>query len=143
HALAGLRIGFAYGHPDLIEGLERVKGSFNSYPIDVIAERVAVEALADEAYFTECRDRIVSTRDRSAARLGDLGFVVLPSRANFLFIRHPKVAARQLFDSLRAGGILVRHFAQPRVEDYLRVTIGTDDEMEALVSTLEPLLPRA
>jgi len=143
HALAGLRIGFAYGHPDLIEGLERVKGSFNSYPIDVIAERVAVEALADEAYFTECRDRIVATRDRSAARLGDLGFVVLPSRANFLFIRHPKVAARQLFDSLRAGGILVRHFAQPRVEDYLRVTIGTDDEMEALVSTLEPLLPRA
>lgn len=140
HGLAGLRVGFAMGHPDLIEGLDRAKSSFNSYPIDRIAERVACEALADEAYFERGRDRIVATREWATDRLVALGFRVLPSAANFVFATHPRRAAQPLFEALRERDILVRYFDKPRIDEYLRITVGTDDEMNALVSALEDIL---
>ncbi len=143
HALAGLRVGFALGHPDLIAGLDRVKSSFNSYPVDRIAERMACEALADEKYFSDCRDRIIATREWTTGRLAALGFAVLPSSANFVFVQHPRVPAAKLFAALRAQGIIVRHFAQPRIDDHLRITIGTQEEMQQLVETLETLLGSA
>jgi histidinol-phosphate aminotransferase len=140
HALAGLRVGFAFGSPELIAGLDRVKSSFNSYPVDRIAERVATEALADRAWLDECRDRIVATREWTSERLRGLGFEVLPSSANFVFARHGEVPGAKLMQGLRAHDVLVRHFALPRIDDHLRITIGTDDEMKQLISVLESLL---
>jgi histidinol-phosphate aminotransferase len=140
HALAGLRVGFAFGSPELIEGLDRVKNSFNSYPVDRIAERIACEALADRAWLDDCRNRIIATREWTSERLRGLGFEVLPSSANFVFARHGEVPGAKLFEELRAHDILVRHFAQPRIDDHLRITIGTDDEMKQLISLLESLL---
>ena len=140
HGLAGLRVGFAFGSPELIAGLDRVKSSFNSYPVDRIAERVACAALADGAWLDECRDRIVATREWTGRRLHELGFEVLPSSANFVFARHREISGARLVKDLRAQDILVRHFAQPRIEDYLRISIGTDDEMQRLVAVLESLL---
>ena len=140
HALAGLRVGFAFGSPELIAGLDRVKSSFNSYPVDRIAERIAIEALADSAWLEDCRDRIVATREWTSERLRGLGFEVLPSSANFVFARHGEVPGAKLMDGLRTNDILVRHFAKPRIADHVRITIGTDDEMKQLVSVLESLL---
>lgn len=140
HSLAGLRVGFALGQPHLIEGLDRVKSSFNSYPVDRIADRIAREALADEAWFAECRDRIVATRDWTVERMSALGFEVLPSSANFVFARHPKAPAADLFRRLREHDIVVRWFDKPRLDDHLRITIGTDEEMKRLVAVLEGLL---
>ena len=140
HGLAGLRVGFAIGHPDLIEGLDRAKSSFNSYPIDRIAERIACEALGDEAYFEGRRDQVVATREWTTARLASLGFSVLPSAANFVFATHSSVPAKQLFEGLRARDVLVRYFEKPRIDDYLRITIGTDDEMKGFIAALESML---
>ncbi len=139
-SLAGLRVGYALGHPDLITGLDRVKNSFNSYPIDRVAEQMAVAALDDEVYFRTCRDRIVATRTQTTSRLEALGFEVLPSSANFVFVHHPRVEASQLFERLRERDILVRYFEQPRIDRYLRITIGTDDEMLKLVLALDELV---
>lgn len=139
-SLAGLRVGFAIGNEALIDGLDRVKNSFNSYPIDRIAEQVAVAAIEDEAYFEECRRKIIATREHTTARLTELGFAVLPSSANFVFARHASIAGRQLFEELRARDILVRHFAADRIGDYLRITIGTPDEMSRLTSALSELI---
>jgi histidinol-phosphate aminotransferase len=141
HSLAGLRVGYALGQPDLVTGLDRVKNSFNSYPIDRLAEQVAVAALEDDAYFRSCRDRVVATRARTTTRLEALGFEVLPSSANFVFAHHPDRPARQLFEQLRERGILVRYFDQPRIDGHLRITIGTDEQMEALLAALSELLP--
>jgi histidinol-phosphate aminotransferase len=139
-ALAGLRVGFAIGQRPLIEALERVKDSFNSYPLDRLAQAGATAALADEAWFTLHRDRIVSSRERLAGALRDLGFEVLPSAANFLFVRHPAHRGAELARGLRQRAIIVRHFARPRIGDYLRITVGTDAECDRLLSTLRELL---
>lgn len=140
HALAGLRVGFALGSPELIAGLDRVKSSFNSYPIDRVAERVAIAALDDEEYFAACRDRIVATREWTVKQLDGLGFSVLPSCANFVFARHPRVGAAVLYGELRQREILVRHFDLPRIHEHLRISIGTDEEMQQLIASLEGLL---
>jgi histidinol-phosphate aminotransferase len=140
HALAGLRVGFALGSPELIAGLDRVKSSFNSYPIDRVAERVAIAALDDEEYFAACRDRIVATREWTVKQLDGLGFSVLPSCANFVFARHPRVGAAALYSELRQREILVRHFDLPRIHEHLRISIGTDEEMQLLIASLEGLL---
>jgi histidinol-phosphate aminotransferase len=143
-SLAGLRVGVAMGHADLIEGLERVKNSFNSYPLGVVAQRATLASLEDEAYFRETCDRVIASRERLRAELGALGFEVLPSAANFLFTRHPAREAQELFDQLRERGIIVRYFAKPRIDEYLRISIGTDEECDVLVSALRELLqPRA
>lgn len=138
-ALAGMRVGFAVGHKDLIIGLERVKNSFNSYPVDRIAEAAAVIAFEDDGYFRECRAKVMATRDWTAAELQALGFNVLPSQANFVFAE-PPVDAAELMVKLRANKILVRHFTAPRINQFLRITIGSATEMQTLIAVLRQLL---
>ena len=139
-SLAGLRVGFAVGDPALIEGLERVKNSFNSYPMSRFALAGAVAAMKDRAYFEETRGKIILSREALAADLERLGFQVIPSAANFLFARHPERDADRLALQLRETGIIVRHFKQPRIEQYLRITVGTDEQCGSLVKELEKIL---
>ena len=139
-SLAGLRVGFAVGHADLIEALERVKNSFNSYPLDRLAIVGAVAALADSEHFERTRQAVIATRERLSAELGGLGFAVLPSAANFVFARHAGHDAAQLAQALREQGIIVRHFKLPRIDQFLRITVGTDDECQALTAALRGIL---
>ncbi len=142
-SLAGLRVGAAMGHRDLIEGLDRVKNSFNSYPLDAIAQRAALAALEDRAYFEETAARVVRTRERMTGALQALGFTVLPSAANFVFATHGGRPAVELFAGLRERGVLVRHFDRPRIGNYLRISVGTDAEVDALLAALEAILGEA
>lgn len=118
-SLAGMRVGYAMGHPDRISGLERVKNSFNCYPLDKVSLAGAVAAIDDQAYFERSRSEIIATRDELTHALECLGFDVLPSMANFVFIRHPARNAVEMVSGLRAKGILVRHFRLPRTEQFL------------------------
>ncbi len=129
-SLAGLRLGLAYGDSKLIGALFRTKDAFNSYPVDDLAQRIGVAAMEDREYEQAICRRIVSTRERTARRLAGVGWTVVPSRANFLFARHPRVAGGEVYRILRERGILVRHFAGCRLSDYVRITIGTDEEMD-------------
>ncbi len=139
-ALAGLRVGFAIGHPELIEGLERVKNSFNSYPLDAIAQAAATAAMDDVAYFTDCRDKVIATRTRVVRALTGKGFTVLPSSANFVMVKPPgNICAADLAARLRDKKVLVRYFAKARISDYLRISIGSDAEMDALLLALTEL----
>jgi histidinol-phosphate aminotransferase len=140
-SLAGLRVGFAMGPPDLIEALTRVKDSFNSYPIDRFAEAGATAAMQDVEYFEETRKKVIATRDNLIAQLHDLGFEVLPSGANFIFARHPEHDALSLANQLREQSIIIRHFKKPaRIAQFLRITIGTDQECSHLVVALSKIL---
>jgi histidinol-phosphate aminotransferase len=139
-ALAGLRVGFAIGQRPLIEALERVKDSFNSYPLDCLAIAGAVAAIKDDAWFEETRTRIIASREALTRALAGLGFEVLPSAANFVFARHPGRSGADLAAGLRARGILVRHFRKPRIEDFLRITIGTEDECNRLIAAARALI---
>jgi histidinol-phosphate aminotransferase len=139
-SLAGLRVGFAVGHPDLIEALERVKNSFNSYPLDRLAIAGAVAAFADRPYFEETRRAIMASRDSLVRALEELDFTVLPSAANFVFARHTVRDAAQIAAELRARHIIVRHFRLPRIDQFLRITVGTDAECQALTGALRELL---
>ncbi len=138
-ALAGLRVGFAIGQRPLIEALERVKDSFNSYPLGCLAQAGAIAAIEDEAWFAETRARIIASREALVASLDGLGFEVLPSAANFVFARHPRHRGADLFARLRERGVLVRHFRKPRIEDFLRITIGTDEQCGRLIEVLRGL----
>ncbi len=142
-SLAGLRIGYAVGHVDLIEALERVKNSFNSYPMDRLAVPAAVAALKDQDYFEHCRQKIINTRNTLIAHLQQLDFEVIPSAANFVFARHPLHAADTLASELRQRAIIVRHFKQARIEEFLRISIGTDDEILALSTALTEIISTA
>ena len=136
-ALAGLRVGYCIGQAPLIEGLTRVKDSFNSYPLDRLALAGATASMRDDAWFASTRARIVASRDRMVAGLAALGFDVLPSSANFVFARHPAHAGADLAAELRARRILVRHFREPaRIAPFLRITVGTDAQCDALVAAL-------
>lgn len=139
-SLAGLRVGFAIGQRPLIEALERVKDSFNSYPLDRLALAGATAAVEDEHWFQETCERIVASRTRLSADLSALGFEVLPSSANFLFARHPAHAGADLAQALRTRAIVVRHFSKPRIADFLRITVGTDSECARLVAALKEIL---
>ena len=139
-SLAGLRVGYAVGHPDLIAGLERVKNSFNCYPLGQVAQAGAVAALDDAAHMEQTSRAIIATRGWLSARMEALGFEVLPSQANFIFTRHPARDAAQLAAALRERAILVRHFSQPRIDQFLRISIGTDDECAQLVAALKAIL---
>jgi len=139
-SLAGLRVGFAVGDPALIEALERVKNSFNSYPLDRFAIAGAVAALEDRAYFEQTRQAIIRTREALVAGLRALGFEVLPSVANFVFARHPERDAGELARQLRERAIIVRHFRLPRIDQFLRITVGTDAQCAALVQALAAIL---
>lgn len=138
-SLAGVRLGYAIGSRELIEGLERVKDSFNSYPIDSLASAIGIASLQDHDHFDACREKVITTRERTRQRLEALDFEVLPSQANFILVRHADQDASQLFVGLRERGILVRHFNTETLSNFLRISIGTEDEMDSLVETLEVL----
>ena len=135
-SLAGMRIGFAIGSPKLIKYLNDVKYSFNSYTLNQTSLACGVEAVKDQAYFNETRTRIMKTREHAKEVLGEMGFSFPDSKANFLFITHPDYPAKELFQALRQKDIYVRYFDQPRINNYLRVTIGTDEQMEAFYEFL-------
>lgn len=135
-SLAGLRVGLALGHKDLIEGLERVKNSFNSYPLDRMAIAGAAAAFADVDYFNDTCQKVIASRQSTVQGLSELGFEVLPSAANFVFARHKSHDAALLAGKLREDGIIVRHFKQPRIEQFLRITIGTDEQNQELLTAL-------
>lgn len=140
HSLAGLRVGFAVGHPDLIAGLERVKNSFNCFPLGQVAQAGAVASLDDVEYAQQTARAVIATRAWLTAEMLALGFEVLPSRANFIFVRHPQHDAVTIAAGLRERAILVRHFKQARIDQFLRISIGTDAECAALVDALKTLL---
>ncbi|MFN3545294.1 MAG: histidinol-phosphate transaminase [Thiobacillus sp.] len=140
HALAGLRVGYAIGQPPLVEALNRVKDSFNSYPLDRFAQAGALASIEDSAYFESICAKVVATRTRLVADMQALGFAVLPSAANFIFARHPEHEGAALAAGLRERSIIVRHFKQPaRIAPFLRITVGTDDQCRALVDALKDL----
>ncbi len=139
-SLAGLRVGIAVGHPDLIEALERIKNSFNSYPLDRMAIAGAAAAFEDRAYFERTCQQVIASREAVVAGLVALGFEVLPSKANFVFARHPGKDAAGLAAGLREQGVIVRHFKQARIAQFLRITIGTPEQNQALLEALKPLV---
>ena len=139
-ALAGLRVGWAMGNANLISGLCCVRDSINSYTVDRIAMAGAAAAIEDEDYFQSTRAKVMATRERTAENLRTLGFEVLPSKANFVFARCPGRPGRELLDGLRERGVLVRWWSDPVIEDWLRISIGTDEEMDELVRALKEML---
>lgn len=139
-SLAGLRVGFAIGQAHLIAALEAVKNSFNSYPIDRFAIAAAVASFEDQDYFQEQCEKVIASREKLVANLTELGFNVLPSKANFIFATHSLHDAAQLAEKLREQGIIVRYFNKPRINQFLRITIGTDEQNQRLVDTLKMLI---
>lgn len=139
-SLAGIRLGFAMGNKELIQGLNRVKNSFNSYTIDRVAAAAAVAAIKDKEYFAQCVTKVISTRERIIKKLNSLGFNVVPSKANFIFITHKDYAASDLFTKLREKGVLVRYFSKERINNYLRVSIGSDEEMDFFIEKLQEIM---
>jgi histidinol-phosphate aminotransferase len=139
-ALAGLRVGYAIGDPALIEALTRVKDSFNSYPLGRPAQAGAIAAIRDDAYFQQTRAAIIANRESLTAALIRLGFDVLPSSANFVFARHPGHTGQALAAALRERAVLVRHFSGPRVSDFIRITIGSEADLDRLTDALAVLL---
>ncbi len=139
-SFAGMRLGYAIGSENIIEGLNRLKFSFNSYTIDRISIEAGIESFKDDDYFIKINAKIIETREKTVKKLKELGFKVLNSSANFIFISHNKVFAGDLYKQLKDNGILVRYFAKDRIDNYLRVTIGTDEEMEIFIEKLEKLL---
>ena len=135
-SLAGLRVGLAVGHPDLIEALERIKNSFNSYPIDRVAVAGAAAAFADKAYFEGNCAKVVASREKLVEGLNQKGFEVLPSAANFIFARHREQDAAGIASRLREKGVIVRHFKQARIAQFLRISIGTPEQNQALLDAL-------
>ncbi|MUG04310.1 histidinol-phosphate transaminase [Bombella sp. ESL0378] len=141
--LAGLRVGYAIGSPPLIEGLTRVKDSFNSYPLSRPAQVGAEASIRDEAWLKQTTARIITTRERIITALQKRGMEVLPSTANFILVHHPSCSAAHIFTALRERAIIVRHQGDsPRISDWLRITIGTDEEMDSLLTALDDILPR-
>jgi histidinol-phosphate aminotransferase len=139
YSLAGLRVGVAMGSEQLVEGLIRVKNSFNSYPLDVLAQRAAAAALADEEWFADACATVIASRERLCLEMEAMGFEVLPSAANFILARHSSQPAAKLFAALREQGIIVRYFDRPRINDYLRITVGTDQQIDELLGALAEL----
>lgn len=139
-SLAGLRVGYAIGSTALIEGLERVKNSFNSYPLDRLALAGAIASVEDDVYFRESCATVMATREQMAADLNGLGFEVLPSAANFLFARHPTQSGAALASRLRERAIIVRHFKLPRIDNFLRISVGTPEQSDALAQALKSIL---
>ncbi len=137
--LAGLRVGFAIGQPDLLAALQRIKDSFNSYPIDRLAAAGAQAAMDDRDWFETNRKKVMASRETLTTGLLQLGFEVVPSQANFVFARHPSFAGADLALRLREKKILVRHFAKPRIDQYLRITVGSDVQVATLLAALKTI----
>lgn len=141
-AMAGMRIGYAFGNEKLIGYLLDCRFSFNSYPLNRPALTMGAAALKNDGYFKETCSKIIRTRERVKKELRELGFSFADSRTNFVFARHEKVPAKEIFEMLKEKGIYVRYFAKPRIDNYLRITIGTDDQMGRLLSALKEYLGR-
>ncbi|MEJ2693826.1 MAG: histidinol-phosphate transaminase [Candidatus Thiodiazotropha sp.] len=139
-SLAGMRIGLALGDAALLEGLIRVKDSFNSYPIDRLALAAGIAAFQDDTYFRQTCRQVINEREALSLELAGMGFEVPPSAANFLFVRHPKRDAKELAEGLRRAGVIVRHFRAPRIEQYLRITVGTPQQNRSLTDALTGLV---
>jgi len=139
-SMAGLRVGFAIGQRSLIEALERVKDSFNSYPIDRLAEVGASASIEDVEWFDRTRAKVMESRERVVGSLRQRGFQVLPSQANFVFARHPDHTGDRLAAGLRERSVLVRHFAKPRISDFLRISIGTSEECDRLIEAIDAVI---
>lgn len=139
-SLAGLRVGYAMGSVSLIQALTRVKDSFNSYPIDRLAQAGALASVLDEEYFDRTRHAVIAAREALSQELTSLGFEVLPSQTNFVFVHHPQRDAREIQQLLREQGILVRYFQLPRIDQYLRITVGSPEECERLCHALSLIL---
>ncbi len=141
HALAGLRVGYAIGQPHLIEALNRVKDSFNSYPLDRFAQAGALASIEDHVYFESICASVVASRGRLVAGMAEMGFDVLPSAANFIFARHPVHDGAELAAALRERSIIVRHFSKPaRIAPFLRITVGTDEQCDMLLAALKAIV---
>lgn len=141
-ALAGIRIGYAFGSEKLIQYLNDVKFSFNSYTMNRLTSLVGCACLQDVPYFEECVRKVVDTRERTKQRLKELGFSFGDSKANFIFATHKSVPAKEIFEALKEQGIYVRYFNKPRIDDHLRISIGTDEEMDAMLGFLEEYLKK-
>ncbi|MPW16010.1 histidinol-phosphate transaminase [Paraburkholderia sp. CNPSo 3157] len=139
-SLAGMRVGFAFGDAALIDALNRVKDSFNSYPLDRLAQAAATAAYEDDAWFRDCTEKVIASRERLTTQLTALGFDVVPSSANFVFARHAGYDAATLAARLREKEIFVRHFKAPRIDQHLRISIGTDAECDTLVNALKEIV---
>ena len=142
-SLAGMRLGFAIGHPDLITALNMVKNSFNTYTLDRLAIVAGTEAFRDNEYYNEKNGMVMRTRERFSAELKRLGFEVPDSVANFVFAGHAEVSAAEIFTGLKARGILVRYFDKPKISNRLRISIGTDSEMDCVIKALREILNQA
>lgn len=137
-SLAGLRVGFALGHKELIDGINRVKNSFNSYPLDRLAQAGAIAAIQDQPYFDQCCNAIIANRAQLTQALEQRGFTVLPSAANFVFARPQNGKAAELAQAIRKDGVIVRHFAQPdRISQWLRISIGTTEQQQRLLDAID------
>lgn len=141
-SMAGMRIGYAIGNPELIKALNSVKGSFNSYTMNMPSIMLGAESLKDDAYFKETIGKIVATRERTTKDLEKMGFEVLPSSANFVFATHKTVPAKTIFEKLREKNIYVRYFNKPVIDNYLRITIGTDSEMDEFLQVLSDIVSK-
>ena len=139
-SLAGMRVGYALGSQPLIEGLNRIKNSFNSYPLGHLQVAAAIAAFDDKAHFENSRQKVITERERVTSQLEAMNFEVLPSTANFVLARHNQKSAEDLAVMLRDQGIIVRHFSKPRIDQYLRVTIGTEDQNNLLIDNLLKIL---
>lgn len=139
-SLAGLRVGLALGQSELIAGMEKVKNSFNSYPLDRVAQAGAIAAFNDEAYFRQTCKQVVENRQWLAEQLEALDFNVLPSAANFVFASHARYAAELIYQRLHQLGIIVRHFKQLRINNYLRISVGTMKQQQQLIAALKTIL---
>ncbi|WIO73753.1 histidinol-phosphate transaminase [Porticoccaceae bacterium LTM1] len=139
-SLAGLRVGLAIANPELVEALERIKNSFNCYPLSRVAIAGAVAAFDDREYFEQTCQQVIDSRDKLAANLEALNFDVLPSAANFVFACHREKAGAELLSALRERGVVVRHFAKPRIDRYLRITVGTDQQNQRFIDALNEIL---
>ncbi len=142
-AMAGMRIGYAFGSKELIHAMKDIKYSFNSYTMNMAAQAAGTAAVLDQKYFESTVEKVVETRKRTADCLKKLGFVFPESEANFIFASHKTVPAKQLYEELKKRDIYVRYFNKPRIDNYLRITIGTDEQMEHLITALEEILDEA
>lgn len=139
-AMAGMRIGYAFGNAKLIDAMKAVKFSYNSYTMNMTSINAGVTAVKDDVYFKDIVGKIVKTREDAKARLSQMGFEFTDSKTNFLFATHKSVPAEKIFNALKAKNIYVRYFKKPKIDNYLRITIGTDEEMEALYKALEEII---
>ena len=139
-SLAGMRIGMAFAQPELISYMQAVKDSYNSYPLDQLAIETGIASVQDEEYFISTVEKIKATRDKSAQEFRAMGFKVTDSETNFLFVSHPEISAKEIFEYTREKGVFIRYFNKPRIDNWLRITIGTEEQMETLIKIVKELI---